>query len=133
MLSPEGLERFLKCGTAPSQIDIRYKSEIAAFYLLKSAVGQIKRDASPPTTGYQQGLWNSLKSTVETTIEKNMSSLSEQWVSASEAEQNLLLDEVKSRGPEGNTLHKVGRRLPEILRGMSWIGSISLLPSIFHA
>jgi hypothetical protein len=131
MLSPEGLESLLKGSPAASQMNIRHKFEIAAFYLLKSVVNKVKEEASSLTNVYQQDLWNFLRGVVETTVEKNVGSLSEQWLSASETEQVFLLDEVKSHGPEGRAIYQVGKGLPEILRGKSNIQIISVLSLVF--
>ena len=131
MLSPERLASLLKSAPAAGQINIRHKFEIAAFYLLKSLVDEMEKEASSITTVYQQDLWNFLRGVVETTIEKNIGSLSEQWLFASEAEQAVILDEVKSHGPEGSALYQVGKQLPRILRGMSSIDVVSVLARVF--
>jgi acyl transferase domain-containing protein len=131
MLSPEGLSSLLPSTSTVDNMNIRHKFEVAAFYLLKSVVDKMKNKTSLITTGYQQRLWSFLSSVVETTIKQNMGSLSEQWISVGEAEQIVLLNEIKSHGPEGRTLCQIGERLPSILRGKFNI-IISVLPRVSH-
>ena len=131
MLSPEGLASLLQSAPAVGQINIRHKFEVAAFYLLKSVVDNMEKEISSIMTGYQQDLWEFLRAVVETTIKKNMGSLSEQWISAGERERIALLNEVKSHGPEGNALCQVGERMPSILRGMFGTVMISVLLRVF--
>lgn len=117
-LSTGGLASLLQSAPSEDEMAMRRKVEVASFYLLKSAVEMVENEASSLTTTYQRELWEFLKNTVGETIERYTGSLSEQWITASEAEQIYLLDEISSYGPEGGVLRQIGQQLPNLLKGM---------------
>lgn len=118
MLSADGLAKLLGSPPVVRHINIRHKFEVAAFYLLKSVIDNMQNSLSAIKTPYQQSLWALLNGMVKKTIDDNKGSLSEIWISASEDEQNDLLDKVQSYGHEGRTLYHIGERLPSLLKGM---------------
>lgn len=121
MLSHGSMNSASMSTPAMSNINIRHKFEVAAFYLLRSVVDTLKSEGASFTTTYQQDLWNTVNEAVQTTIANNSGSLSNQWISASEIEQTVLLRKVKAHGPEGRTLCHIGEKLHDLLTGMSHI------------